>query len=69
LPNRELRGELIEKKEQVRGIIYDTLREEINNRREIPSIEEIKGVIIRRVNSAISTGKINDIYITQFLAV
>jgi hypothetical protein len=45
------------------------LREEINNRREIPSIEEIKGVIIGRVNSTISTGKINDIYIMQFLAV
>ena len=69
LPNKGLKGEMIEKKEQIRGIIYDVLREEIKKAKEIPPLEKIKAFIIKRVNSAISTGKIDDVYITQFLAV
>jgi len=69
VPNKELRQEIIAKKEQLRGIMYDMLREEINKTKEIPPLEKIKGFLTRRVNMALSAGKVNEIYITNFLAV
>jgi len=69
VPNKELRQEIIAKKEQLRGIMYDILREEINKTKEIPPLEKIKGFLTRRVNMALSAGKVNEIYITNFLAV
>ncbi len=69
VPNKELREEIIAKKEQLRGIIYDILREEINKTEEIPPLEKIKGFLTTRVNMALSAGKVNEIYITKFLAV
>ncbi|MBW1672725.1 MAG: flagellar basal body-associated FliL family protein [Deltaproteobacteria bacterium] len=69
VPNKELGREIIAKKEQLRGIMYDILREEINKTEEIPPLEKIKGFLTRRVNMALSGGKVNEIYITKFLAV
>jgi len=69
LPNKELMREMIEKKGELRGIIYDILRQEINKLKEVPSLEELKGFIIRGVNTALSAGKVNEVYITKFLAV
>jgi len=69
VPNKELRREIIAKTEQLRGIMYDILREEINKTEEIPPLEKIKGFLTRRVNMALSAGKVNEIYITKFLAV
>jgi flagellar basal body-associated protein FliL len=69
LPNKELMREMIEKKGELRGIIYDILRMEINKLKEVPSLEELKGFIIREVNTALSAGKVNEVYITKFLAV
>ena len=69
LPNKEVMGEMIEKKGELRGIIYDILREEINKTEEVPSMPELKGFIVRGVNDALSAGKVNEIYITKYLAV
>ena len=69
VPNKELKREMIEKKGQLRGIIYDILREEIHKAKEIPSLKKLKEFIIRGVNIALSTGKVNEVYITKFLAV
>ncbi len=69
LPNKELRREMIEKKHQLRGIIYDILSAEIKKINEVPSFEKIKEVIIRGVNIALSAGRVNELYITEFLAV
>jgi len=69
VPNKELREEIIAKKEQLRGVIYDILREEINKTEEMPPLEKIKSFLTRRVNMALSVGKVNEIYITKFLAV
>jgi len=69
VPNKELGREIIAKKEQLRGIMYDILREEINKTEEIPPLEKIKGFLTRRVNMALSGGKVDEIYITKFLAV
>jgi len=69
VPNKELRREIIAKKEQLRGSMYDILRKEINRIEEIPPLEKIKGFLSKRVNMALSAGKVNEIYITKFLAV
>ncbi len=69
VPNKELKREMMEKKDQLRGIIYDILREEIHKAKEIPSLKKLKEFIIRGVNIALSTGKVNEVYITKFLAV
>ena len=69
VPNKELKREIIAKKEQLRGSMYDILRKEINRIEEIPPLEKIKGFLSKRVNMALSGGKVNEIYITKFLAV
>ena len=69
LPNKEIMGEMIEKKGELRGIIYDILREEINKTEKVPSMPELKGSIVKGVNAALSAGKVNEIYITKYLAV
>jgi len=69
VPNKELRREITAKKQQLRGIMYTILREEINKIQEIPPLKKIKGFLIRRVNMALSAGKVNEVYITKFLAV
>jgi len=42
VPNKELKREMMEKKGQLRGIIYDMLREEIHKEKEIPSLKKLK---------------------------
>ena len=69
VPNKELRQEIVAKKEQLRFIMYDILREEINKIEEIPPLQTIKSFLTRRVNMALSAGKVNKVYITKFLAV
>jgi len=69
VPNKELKREMIEKKNQLRGIIYDILREEIHKAEEIPSLEKLKKFIIRGLNMTLSAGNVNEVYITKFLAV
>ena len=69
LPNKELKREMIEKKNQLRGIIYDILREEINKINDVPPIEELKEFIIKKLNDSLSSGKVKEVYLTQFLAV
>ncbi|MBA7715303.1 hypothetical protein ES703_124344 [subsurface metagenome] len=69
VPNKELKREMIEKKGQLRGIIYDMLREEIHKAKEIPPLKELKKCIIRGLNMTLSAGNVKEVYITKFLAV
>ncbi len=69
VPNKELGREMIENKFQLRGIIYDILREEINKATGILPLKELKKFVIRGLNTALSTGKVNEVYISKFLAV
>ena len=69
VPNKELKREMIEKKGQLRGIIYDMLREEIHKEKETPSLKKLKKCIIRAVNMTLSAGNVSEVYISKFLAV
>lgn len=69
VPNKELKREITVKRERLRGIIYDILREEIDRLDTIPPLDEIKRFLVGKINIALSVGKINKIYITKYLAV
>ena len=69
LPNREIKGEIVEKKDQLRGILYDILRKEINRAEEVPSLEKLKEFITNGTNAVLSTGIIKEVYINKFMAV
>jgi len=69
LPNKELKQEMIRRKDQLRGIIYDILKEEVNKSKEVPSLEILKELITIGFNQALLNGEVDDIYITDFLSV
>lgn len=69
MPNKEIEGEVIKNKDQLRGIIYDMLTKEINKKKELPSLPGLKESIIKEVNKALNAGKVNTVYVREFLAV
>lgn len=69
LPNKEVKRVMIERKSQLRGIIYEILAGEIRKSRELPPLDHLKGLIIRAVQGSLPTGYLGEVYITKFLAV
>ena len=69
LSNIELKGEIIEKKDQLRGIIYDILEQEIHRVKDADSLEKLKALIIKRANTALTSGEVLEVIITDFLLV
>ena len=73
ISNKELKAEILRKKNLLRGMIYDILIKEINNSKEFPlvneTLENIKENIIKSVNEAVVNGKVNEAYLRGFLAV
>lgn len=68
LPNKQLKREIIEVKEQIRGILYDVLKEEINKTEDIPSPQELKGFLTEGLNMVLYKERVDEVYITKFLA-
>jgi flagellar basal body-associated protein FliL len=68
LPNKQLKREITEVKEQIRGILYDALKEEINKTEDIPSVQELKDFLSEGLDVVLNKGKVDDVYITKFLA-
>ncbi len=69
MTNRVLEKERVKRKNQLRGIIYDNLRNKIDEEKVVPTIEQIKRFITGTVNGALSTELVDDAYVTDFLAV
>ena len=69
LPDKKLRLEMLEKREKLRGIIYEIMRHEINRVNQYPSLKKLKQIIVKGVNEVISNGKIHEIFVTDVLAV
>ena len=69
VPNKELKREMIGKKSHLRGVIYDTVTQEINRIKEVPSLEVLKEVILRGLNTVLSNRRVDEVYITKFMAV
>jgi flagellar basal body-associated protein FliL len=68
LPNRQLKREISGVKEQIRGILYDALKEEINKKGDIPSLQELKEFLADGLSTVLYKEKGDGIYITKFLA-
>ena len=69
LSNVELKEEIIEKKDQLRGIIYDLLRQGIHTVEDVHSLEKLKALIIKRANTVLTSGKVREAIIINFLLV
>jgi flagellar basal body-associated protein FliL len=69
LMDRALAEEMTAKRNLLRGIIYDILREEVNKTAKLPPLDELKEHIIEGVNKALSSGKVKEAYVVDFLAV
>lgn len=69
LPDKKLRLEMLQKREKLRGIIYEIMRQEINRTNQYPSLKKLKEIIVKGVNEVISNGKIHEIFVTDVLAV
>jgi flagellar basal body-associated protein FliL len=69
LSNIELKGEIVEKKEQLRGIIYDILEQEIHRVEDADALEKLKTLIIRRANTVLTSGEVREAFITNFMLV
>lgn len=68
VPNGQTRREMNERVTEVRGFIYDTLREDFFDAEGIPSIQEVKHSISRAVGRALPGNRVVDVYIDRFLA-
>jgi flagellar basal body-associated protein FliL len=69
VPDKKLHSELIEKRNRLRAIIYDIIVNEVRRTEMIPSIEDLKQHINREINQVLESGKINSVYVTNFIAV
>jgi len=69
VPNNKVRDEIENKKTQLKGIMYDMATREVNVDSEIPPLETLKDLIVRKINSLLTAGGVKEAYITKFLAV
>jgi flagellar basal body-associated protein FliL len=66
LPNKDLKDEMYKKNTLIRGIIYRILSENIKILTTVSSLEELKELIIHRVNGVLAAGKVSEVIITDF---
>jgi len=66
LSDMELKKEIIEKKDQLRGIIYELLGQGIHTAEDARSLEKVKALILRRVNKILTSGEVSEAIITDF---
>jgi flagellar basal body-associated protein FliL len=69
VPDKKLHGEMTEKQDRIRTIIYDILLNEVERAKAIPAPAEIKKHINREVNAVLENGSINEVFVTKFMAV
>ena len=73
MPNKELEMEMVRKQDKIRRIIYDILIDEINCAKELSmskeTFDQIKKIIIHQVNAVVTKGRVNEVYLRDFLAV
>jgi flagellar basal body-associated protein FliL len=69
LPNKELMDEMIEKNNWIRGIIYNSLCENIYVLENVASLMKLKKFIVNNVNNILTAGKVDNAIITDFSTV
>jgi flagellar basal body-associated protein FliL len=66
LSSMELKKEIIEKKDQLRGVIYELLSQEIHTVDDARSLEELKALILKKANNILTSGEVHEAIITEF---
>jgi len=69
LSNVELVEEIIKKKEQLRGIIFDVLVQGIDKIEDAQSLKKLRELIARRANTVLFSGKVGEAIIIDFTIV
>jgi flagellar basal body-associated protein FliL len=69
LPNKELKDEMIEKNNWIRGIIYNILSENIYVLENVSSLMKLKKFIVNNVNNVLTAGKVDNAIITDLSTV
>jgi len=69
VPDKKSHGEMTEKQDRIRTIIYDILLNEVERAKAIPAPAEIKKHINREVNAVLENGSIIEVFVTKFIAV
>jgi len=69
LVGQELKVEITENKNLLRGRIYDLLNDQANQVGWTPSLEQIKELAKQALNMNLSTGEIDEVYITKYLVI
>lgn len=69
VPDKILNNEFLEKRNRLRAIIYDIIINEVKRTETIPSIADLKQQIGREINAVLKNGKINGVFVTNFIAV
>ena len=68
LPNGEVEKTMEQRMTEIRGFIYDTLREDFTHGEGIPSVQAVKDGIGRAVRLVLPGLQVKDVYISSFLA-
>jgi len=66
LSSMELKKEIIEKKDQLRGVIYELLSQEIHTVEDARSLEKLKALILKKANNILTSGEVHEAIITDF---
>ena len=61
--------ELGPKVEEIRGIIYEALRNQLKGTDEVPTAESVKETVLSAVKKVALPSRIRHVYITRFLAI
>ena len=69
LSNVGLVEEIIKKKEQLRGIIFDVLVQGIDKIEDAHSLKKLRELIVRRANTVLFSGKVSEAIIIDFVIV
>jgi flagellar basal body-associated protein FliL len=66
--DKNVEKELAPRVEEIRGIIYEALRNKLKETDEVPAVESIKEAVLSAISKVTQPSRIRDVYITRFLA-
>lgn len=69
LPEEAIRNEVAEKRNMLRGTIYELINRQAQNPGWEPSLQQLKYLIREGINEKLSAGKIRELFITEYLVI
>lgn len=69
VPDNAIKREIMDKRDRIRGHLYEMLVEEVNKGENIPSIDRLKTLILQEINGVLSSGKVYEVHLMDFIMV